>query len=71
MAEKLDARELGAVLAGLRLLQGLHEGRINTTKAEMDVAIDDIETSGGDHDPLTEDEIDTLCERLNTSDVTA
>jgi len=71
MAEKLNDREIGAVLAGLRLIQGMREGTVTTTKAEMDVAIDDIESNGGKHDPLDADEIDALCERLNCSDVVA
>jgi hypothetical protein len=71
MAEKLNDRELGAVLAGLRLLQGLREDRVQTGSAELDVSIDDIETSSGEFEPLTVDEIDGLCERMNCAEKSA
>ena len=71
MAEKLNDRELGAVLAGLRLLQGLREDRVQTGSAELDVSIDDIETSSGEFEPLTVDEIDGLCERMNRAEKSA
>lgn len=71
MAEKLNDRELGAVLAGLRLLQALKEDKAQTRSADLDVALDDIETSAGEVEPLTIDEIDVLCERMNCGEPAA
>ena len=66
----LNDRELGTVLAALRYWQARIELRtgawVTRTAFEMDermAAIDDI---AGDT-PLTIEEIDTLCERLNYS----
>lgn len=52
----IDDRELATILAGLRLRQrcDLHDYDL------MDVA-----TNGGQVQPLTDDEVDELCERLN------
>lgn len=58
-APALDARELAAVLAGLRLLQNTLDPR----PGAEDVA--DILTDSGRLDPLDADAIDELCERLN------
>ena len=33
------------------------------------IAIDDIESNGGEHEVLEADEIDALCERINTSNL--
>jgi hypothetical protein len=55
------ARELATVLAALRYWQ--REGQSGNsvdTEPEQDVA-----TNGGTLEPLAEDEIDALCERLN------
>lgn len=56
MAAPLTDRELGHVLAGLRLLQ---------REPCVPVPIDDIRTNGGRHAPMSPSEIDDLCERLN------
>lgn len=56
----MNARELASVLAGLRLLQHAITG----TVADED-GIADIGTDGGKLEPLTADEVDTLCDRLN------
>lgn len=63
-------RQLGAILAGLRLLQAWHLDEVTTKDAQMDVSIDDIETSSGEFDPMSADEIDALCERLNCEGIT-
>ena len=52
-----------------RALKDFRDGRIKTADAEMDVAIDDIESNGGEHEVLEADEIDALCERINTSNL--
>jgi len=52
----LDGRELGHVLAALRLYQRM---------AGHSADLDDIATDAGMHEPMTPDEIDGLCERLN------
>lgn len=55
---KLTDRELGTVLAALRMYQrALAEYR--------DEPFSDIATNGGTVHPLDESEIDALCERLN------
>mgnify|MGYP001423353129 CR=1 FL=1 len=54
--------------AGLRLLQQWREDRIVTKDASLDMIIDDIETNGGAHEPMTAEEIDALCELINTID---
>ncbi len=56
MIASLDDRELGHVLAALRLYQ-----RVIGHSADLD----DIATDAGTHEPLSPDEIDELCERLN------
>lgn len=53
----LTDRELGAVLAGLRLWQAW--------EASADESLRDIADGGGAFAPLSDDEIDALCERLN------
>lgn len=52
-----DRRELGTILAALRYWQ----------RTALDVALpeDDIATDGAALDPLSEEEIDELCERIN------
>lgn len=66
--ENLTSRELGAVLAGLRLVQ---EATIRSDAREVSVVdevgdgIYDILTNGGEFDPLSPSEIDTLCQELN------
>lgn len=53
----LDARELGAVLAGLRTWQAMSDGAPD--------GIADIADGCGEFEPLDADEIDALCERIN------
>ncbi len=53
--EELDARELAAILAGLRIIQA--QG--------VPDEIDDVATDGGAFDVLDDDDIDDLCERIN------
>lgn len=57
-----DARELATVLAALRYWQ-TDMDRLGGFNA----AHDHIATGAGTFDALTEEEIDTLCERINTS----
>lgn len=58
----LDNREFAAVLAGLRLVQA------ELPRSEfLPQGVHDIFDDGETLTPLTEDEIDTLCERLNGS----
>lgn len=58
----LSPAELAAVLTGLRLLQ-------DTIQSDVDFPISDLYmmvfTGDGAHDPLSVDEIETLCQRLN------
>ena len=69
MAENTaNDRSQAAILAGLRLLQQWREDRIVTKDASLDMIIDDIETNGGAHEPMTAEEIDALCELINTID---
>lgn len=61
-------RELGTVLAALRLWQ--HVGCLcQFPDNDQLKAIDDTATAGGQHERLTSDEIDALCECLNCSTV--
>lgn len=52
----VDARELAHVLAGLRLLQ---------TAGRLPANLIEVATDAGTHAPMSLDEIDDLCERLN------
>lgn len=52
-----DDRELAAILAGLRLLQGSTDAHSH--------AIELVVTDGGRFPRLSAEEIDALCERLN------
>jgi hypothetical protein len=64
----MNARELDAVLAGLRLLQSaLDAGTVTPNDGD----IGDVLTCSGDHGGLTAAQIDELCERLNTGKVLA
>jgi hypothetical protein len=60
--EYLDSRELSTVLAALRLWQ-----RSNHLGSNADPGLFDIATNGDTLDPLSADEIDALCERINTT----
>ena len=53
---KLTDRELGTVLAALRLWQGRASLR--------DSALGEIASCGGEYEALNTDEIDDLCQRL-------
>lgn len=53
----LDRAELAAVLAGLRLLQ---------SSQAVPAGITDIQTDGGEVEPLSLEQIDALCERINS-----
>ncbi len=53
----LDRAELAAVLAGLRLLQ---------SSQAVPASITDIQTDGGEVEPLSLEQIDALCERINS-----
>lgn len=56
----LNTRELAAVLAGLRLVQA------ELPRSEfLPQGVHDIFDNGGTITPLTEDEIDSLCEAIN------
>lgn len=58
---RLSIRERSTVLAALRFYQS------NLDDEPADIhAIYTIATDDGDIDPLSADEIDTLCEKLNT-----
>jgi hypothetical protein len=56
---KIDERELGTILAGLRLWQEYLQSK-EFSPDHMDIA-----TNIGMFEPLSPDEIDELCERIN------
>ena len=56
---KLNAPELNAILAGLRLLQ---------SRRALPVDVADIASNGGECDPLSDDGIDDLCQRINCAE---
>ena len=58
----LGGRELAAVLAALRMLQGEMEAEANDGNQFL---AGDVLTDGGTLDPMTPNEIDALCERIN------
>lgn len=55
----LNARELAAVLAGLRLLE------CHAMDGYQEEGIADVANMGGTIEPLSAKEIDGLCQRLN------
>lgn len=57
-AHYLDPRELGTVLAALRVYQ-------DKVASSVSDALEDISTDGGTQEPLSYDEIDDLCDKLN------
>ena len=71
----LTERELGTVLAALRFWQCHGPPRPDSVFDRMETgeqdALDEIRTGSSRFDPLTIEEIDSLCERLNTCDVVA
>jgi len=68
----LDNRELGTVLAALRAWQGmgtvLAAFRVWRGIGQVSQAIQEIATDGGSLEPLNNEEIDALCERINGED---
>jgi hypothetical protein len=60
----LASRELATVLAALRLWQQT----VNRLDSDCEDGLADIATDGGAFEPLDEDEIDGLCERINGGD---
>jgi hypothetical protein len=60
---ELNARELATVLAALRYWQGHCSAFTKPLPNEADLS--EIANDGGTLEPLTTDEIDALCERLN------
>ena len=58
---RLDLREMATVLAALREWQGILRG-----SEPEEGWIKDIASAGGTVTPLRADEIDELCQRLNT-----
>lgn len=61
----LSAQQLDAVLAGLRCLQvALESGSVSPDDGD----IGDILTNGQTHPGLTADEIDKLCESINSGE---
>jgi hypothetical protein len=70
--KKLTKRQLGTILAALRFWQRHGPKQENSffdrcETDEMDF-LDEIRTGGGDFEDLSVEEIDELCENLNTSD---
>lgn len=61
----LNDRELAAVLAGLRIFQMVreHKGIVDVRLWEI---MDEIGTNGGAIEPMDPNELDALCERLNS-----
>jgi len=64
---KLNARELGTVLAALRYFQANKDDAIEALGNEYFTASGEVERVEG-IEPLTAGEIDTLCENLNLGD---
>ena len=56
MLDKLQPRQMAAILAGLRILQ---------YTVAVPQEINEILTNGGTTDPLSLGEIDALCEQIN------
>ena len=57
---EVSDRELHTILAALRWWQQSGAG-----ESLHDDGIDDIASNGGEVEPLTVDEVDVLCERVN------
>lgn len=60
----LSTEEIAAILAGLRLLQ-------STPLSKLPEAVRDVFTEGGAAEPLSNAEIDGLCEAINLADAIA
>ena len=65
MTDQRD-RELAAILAGLRLLQREFDDLDNVDEPLTRSDMYDIATNIGSFSPLTGEEIEALCQRLNT-----
>lgn len=63
---KLNEQELATVLAALRWYQHLITGKHPTPYNELTAAIHEIATDGGTIEELNAEEIDALCEKINT-----
>lgn len=61
----LDRRELGTVLAALRLWQATNHGSTVPLSDSQISSIRSIATDAGEVEELGHREIDTLCEKLN------
>jgi hypothetical protein len=59
----VDDREFGHILAGLRLLQYLHEQLAQNLGLSLEIA--QVATNGFEQAPMSAEELDTFCERLN------
>lgn len=68
VAITLSNEELGAVLAGLRTLQEMMIEQPDGVRFKF--AFSEIMTDGGSIEPLTVEEIDELCQKINTSTIT-
>lgn len=62
MYRDLNKAELSAVLAGLRLLQH----HLDSPESSLPADIEDILVNECGEDSITKEQIDSLCERLNT-----
>ena len=58
---RVTARERNTILAALRLWKDDLIG-----ESPDDAMLEDIASDGGRHDKLTDEDIDTLCERINS-----
>jgi len=63
-AVALNDREISAVLAGLRMLQYAIDNATSYGGLHEDII--DISSNGGTLEPLGSEEIDELCERVNS-----
>jgi hypothetical protein len=65
----LDIRELSCVLAALRYWQWQRQRQTNTAGRRRLTDIHSIEDNDGEILPLSDREIDGLCERLNCGEL--
>jgi hypothetical protein len=71
MQINVTAQELAAIIAALRIFQMWREHRVEVVPKDGDDAdfecfIEDIETQGHTREPLSTEDIDDLCIRINT-----
>lgn len=66
---ELTQKDTARVLAGLRLLEDLRSEppMVTLTEPEQHFGLKDIMTNGGEFPPPTPEEIDALCERINSN----